>query len=549
MAKFNKAAKHSSGSNVTTNHEGYKAYKLSPEVELYSIVCTASLSNKFYESAADTVERLRDLIKKCNHEYVAKLAVYAREQMYLRSIPLVLAVELAKIHKGDNLVRRLTRRVISRADELTEIMAYHQIASPSGDEIRKVRKIPNQLKLGVADAFNKFSEYQFAKYNRDNEIKLKDVMFLTKPNPGNDEEKAEVFRKISENYCKHTGKKMRSKNGEQCTCGNCETLKLETPYTWETELTKAGQEGKDKAQVWTELIDSGQMGYMAMLRNLMNFLRNDINKEALVKVCKRLSNEEEVLKSKQFPFRFQSAYRMIKGNPSNCGFFSFATNNVETVGHPHASMILNALEDAIQVSAKNIPGFGYDTSVLIACDVSGSMYRPISENSIVQNYDIGLVLGMLLQHVCKVVTTGIFGDTWLPVALPKHSILQNVDDLRRIEGKVGYSTNGWTVLDWACEQKQSYDKIMIFTDCQLWDTRGRYSQDQGMSGYWDAYKSANPNAKLYLFDLAGYGNTPLEVERGKDVYLVSGWSDKVFKMCKSLEDGEKSVDVINAIEL
>jgi hypothetical protein len=57
-----------------------------------------------------------------------------------------------------------------------------------------------------------------------------------------------------------------------------------------------------------------------------------------------------------------------------------------------------------------------------------------------------------------------------------------------------------------------------------------------------------PAAKLYLFDLAGYGNTPLNVQRD-DVYLVAGWSDKIFAVLQAIENGSHAVKMINAITL
>jgi hypothetical protein len=48
------------------------------------------------------------------------------------------------------------------------------------------------------------------------------------------------------------------------------------------------------------------------------------------------------------------------------------------------------------VSAKNIKGFGFDTSVVIAADVSGSMQQPVSPKSKVLLYDIGLLMSMML---------------------------------------------------------------------------------------------------------------------------------------------------------
>ena len=105
------------GMNKVLNKESAPAYRLTPEWELYTSVVTTSLNNSFYEQEEERIERVRTLIGKCNPLFVAQLAAYARETMNLRSIPLVMAVELARIHQGDNLVKRVTARTVRRADE------------------------------------------------------------------------------------------------------------------------------------------------------------------------------------------------------------------------------------------------------------------------------------------------------------------------------------------------------------------------------------------------------------------------------------------------
>src|SRR4051812_46915614 len=113
--------------NETLNYEGAKAFTLTPQMELYTAVATASLSDKFYEKADAGLNRIKALIEKNDALFTAKLAVYAREQMHLRSVPLVLAVELAKQHNGDSLVAALTERVVQRADEITELLSYYAL--------------------------------------------------------------------------------------------------------------------------------------------------------------------------------------------------------------------------------------------------------------------------------------------------------------------------------------------------------------------------------------------------------------------------------------
>jgi 60 kDa SS-A/Ro ribonucleoprotein len=53
---------------------------------------------------------------------------------------------------------------------------------------------------------------------------------------------------------------------------------------------------------------------------------------------------------------------------------------------------------------------------------------------------------------------------------------------------------------------------------------------------------------LYLFDLAGYGNTPLSIQKD-DVCLIAGWSDKVFNVLHSIENGESAIEKIKQVML
>jgi len=184
--------------------------------------------------------------------------------------------------------------------------------------------------------------------------------------------------------------------------------------------------------------------------------------------------------------------------------------------------------------------------VLIASDVSGSMYSPISKNSLIQNYDIGLVLSMLLRNKSKNVTTGIFGDRWEIVNLPESNILSNVQKLRKMEGRVGYATNGYLVIADLIARKQVMDKVFFFTDLQMWDSK---NVGDSLSKQWSLYKNTiAPNAQLYLFDLVGYGQSPISLKE-KDVYLIAGWSDKVFDVLAAIENGGNAIAEIQKIEV
>lgn len=491
------------------NYEGAKSFVLTPQLELYTAVATAGLSDQFYEKAADKMQRLRELIEKNDAAFVAKLAIYAREKMYLRTVPMVLSVELAKLQSGNGIVSKLTNRVVQRADEITELLAYYAIANER-KSVKKLNKLSKQMQKGLGEAFNKFDEYQFAKYNRDAEVKLKDALFLVHPK-AKDEAQQILFDKIVKD-------------------------ELQVPYTWEVELSVLGQQKFENATLkavavkakWEELIFSNKMGYMATLRNLRNILEAEVSKEALNKVCEYLGDAKAVAKSKQLPFRFLAAYRELK-----------------QLNNGRVSKVLEALEAAVLQSAANIAGYDENTKVVIAADVSGSMQKAISAKSKIQCYDIGLMLAMLLQSRCQNVVTGMFGDTWKVINVPKKNILSNVNEFYRREGEVGYSTNGYLVIQDLLQRGKVVDKVMLFTDCQLWNS---YNGGDNIATLWKQYKKVAPYAKLYLFDLAGYGNTPLNVQRD-DVFLIAGWSDKIFDVLKAIEDGSDAVKMIEAIEL
>jgi hypothetical protein len=90
---------------------------------------------------------------------------------------------------------------------------------------------------------------------------------------------------------------------------------------------------------------------------------------------------------------------------------------------------------------------------------------------------------------------------------------------------------------------------MMFTDCQLWNSNIVDNVMQNSNTMlWKQYKKMAPQARLYLFDLAGYGKTPIDV-RADGVFLIAGWSDKIFDVLAALEDGENALAEIEKIEL
>ena len=173
------------------------------------------------------------------------------------------------------------------------------------------------------------------------------------------------------------------------------------------------------------------------------------------------------------------------------------------------------------------------------------MFHSISLKSNVMLYEIGMLLSMLLKSKCENVVSGMFGSTWKVLDPPKDEILANTIAMQKREGEVGYSTNGYAVIAYLVNNSIKMDKVMMFTDLQMWnDAYHRYSIEQS----WKKYREMYPEAKLYLFDLNGYGQSPIRLEKN-NVSLIAGWNERVFDVLSAFDTGEDAVAAIKQIEI
>src|SRR5277367_4059715 len=177
MASLNTATKTAKTKVFTA--EGGKAVNIGKALQLQRLLNACLLwEDNFYSDGKSVADAMRELVREVPAQKCAELAIKAREEQKLRHAPLLIVYEMtlaSKKHK--ELVGDTLARVIQRPDEITEFVAiYYKLGGGK-------RPLAKQVKKGLAAAFNKFSEYQLAKYNRDKDIKLADVMFLVHGKP------------------------------------------------------------------------------------------------------------------------------------------------------------------------------------------------------------------------------------------------------------------------------------------------------------------------------------------------------------------------------
>ncbi len=452
MSRFNKKV-----STKTVNLAGGISYKRPLKEELVFAVLSTFLENKFYESGDERVERIKDLISEVDHEFVAKLAIVARKEFHMRSVSHLLLGELSKIHKGDSLVQTTIVQATERPDDLLEIMAYTE-----GIKSHQVRK-------GLAKAIEKFNAYQLAKYKGTGKFKLVDLFNLVHPS-GNRKEWKELM-----------------------------TGTLKSPETWEVLLSS----GKNKGQVWKQLISEEKIGYMALLRNLRN-IDKQADKETKKAACKIISDKEAVKKSKQLPFRFYNAYLNVENQE-----------------------MLKAISKAMDISLENVPKF--EGKTLIAVDSSGSMDGdPIQKASIfaaalAKSNDADLILYDTEVKKLRYLT--------------EEPILTLAEKIQREANGGGTDTS--QVFIYAEEKGIKYERIIILSDNESW-IEGHGTKEEYLN-----YKEFN-DCFVYCVDIQGYGTKDIS---GGKVFHMCGWSDRLLDFIKFAEQGNTIVKYIEDYEL
>jgi len=175
------------------------------------------------------------------------------------------------------------------------------------------------------------------------------------------------------------------------------------------------------------------------------------------------------------------------------------------------------------------------------------MKRPVdgSANVGAHRFDIAPLLALLWKNRGSQVLAGIIGNTWRPFELSSKPVLMAIDEFRVHEGEAGYGINAWLVLQDLLRKNQVVDRVLIFTDYRLWDNR-HFNQPAGsdLKHLWQQYKElVAPAARLYLFDLAGYGSRPLECLED-DVFLFAGWKERMIDILDAIETGSERHELI-----
>lgn len=471
MSRFNTTI----APSKTENLAGGEAYVQSPKFALVSHLLTSFVQDQFYRTAEKGIEDLRTLINAIpDKTFVAKAAIYARTKFGMRSVSHVVAGEIAASVKGEKWTKGFFEKIVFRPDDMTEILAYYRTLGK--------KDIPHALRKGFATKLTSLKEYQVAKYRGEGkDFSLVDVVNLVHPTP------TPALTKLVKGTLKNT-------------------------ETWEAKLTEAGKQSEDadekvalKHEAWGEMLKSGNLGYMALLKNLRNIMQTG-DKELVALACGQLVDEKAIRKSLVFPFRFLTAAEEIGSQKDN-------------------REVMIALTKAMDISLGNVPKLPGKT--LVAVDVSGSMQgKP--------------------EKIAKLFAAALFKSNDCDVIRFDTSVeyvtLNPLDSMATIANGIKFRGGGtdFNLIFQAARQK--YDRVVILSDMQAWV--GYYTPKAAFAAYRAKF---NADPTVFCFDLAGNGSLQFPESR---IYQLAGFSDKVFDVMKLLEqDREALISEIESIKL
>ena len=436
---------------------GLNAANQSAEGELRRCVLSCLLWEDIaYAKGYEVAQNIKQLISQVSPEVVSEIAVAARYEQKLRHVPLYICAVMAGLPEHKKLVSSTLFSVINRPDEITEFVSIYWKDGK--------KPLSAQVKKGLALAFSKFDEYAFAKWNRKNDIKLKDVMKLVHPVPP--QGKGELYTKLF--------------NDE-----------LDTPDTWEVQISKAGSDLVLKRAAWERLLLDNKLGSLALLKNLRGMLECKVDENLILNALNKA----------------KTAFLL----PID---FVRAADNAPTLIKPIEDLMFRCLS-----SYKKLPG-----KTIFVLDVSGSMGAKLSNKTDYTRIDAGMSMALLANELCErcsiYLTAGSdslrIHKTELVPSYRGFGLRAHIRNNINRMGGGGIFTR--QCLDYI-KEKEGADRIIVFSDSQDCD---------------HVKKAPSPFGKTnYIIDVSSHKNGINY--KGVWTAEISGWSEHFLRYIAEVE--------------
>ena len=525
------------------NEAGGRAYKLEPKHALAQIAATGTFGNAFYSTAETQLDEVLKLIDEVDdNQYLAKLALYAREKALMKDMPAALLVALSV--RDTELMHRVFDRVVDNGRVLRTVFQMIR----SGQFKNKAGHGRVGLSSSVQRAFQRWlntaSVGKLLSASIGNDPSLRDILRMARPTPKDNARRAMfgwLTDKSIEKWAPATEADLPVEVQSLIAYRNSESEEAQASIAGGLDNVRWDllSDAAKGPTVWAAL--ARKMGPQALRMNLNTLLRHDVlATSAMVDyVADRIADESEIRRSKQFPYQYFAAYLN-------------ADDNVP-------QKIKTALHKAAEIACGNVPELpgpvviGLDTSGSMSCAVMGNRGR--GATSKMRCIDVAaLFAAAILRRNPDSVVIPFDTSAYDAKIDPNDSILSIAERLAKYGGG-GTDCSLPLVAANQKHAKRKFAGIVLVSDNESWVGTGRHGST-GVMTAWEAFvanqcKLAGKDAapKLVNIDLQPY-QTVQACERA-DIMNIGGFSDAVFNVISAFlaDNNQRFVAEVEAIEL
>lgn len=484
---------------VDMNRAGARAYRYSAKHQLAQYAVTGCFSNTFYASGVDQLDTVLKLSMDLDAEFIAKTAVYARNNASMKDMPALLLAVLSV--KSPDYLRRVFDRVI---DNGRMLRSFVQIIRSGVVGRKSLGSVPKAL---VQKWLNAATDRRLIDATIGTAPSLADVVRMVHPKPNDRVREAFYAWLLGKPYALDA---LPPQLQEYLVYKFDRSRALpDVPFQLLTALGLNREE-------WALVARRGNWHMVRM--NLNTFVRNgvfEIKGMAQV-VASKLRDRAAIRRARVLPYQLMAAYH--------------------AAGAEVPPDVREALQDAMEMALANIGALG--GRVVVCPDVSGSMSSPVTgvrrgATSVIRCVDVAGLVAAAVARANRDALVLPFENHVRQVALNmRDSVMTNADKLAALAGG---GTNCSAPLAWLNARRERADLVIFVSDNQSWVDARQYGESE-MMRQWNVFKDRNRAAKLVCIDIQPYGTTQA-LERA-DVLNVGGFSDEVFAAVRTFAAGE-----------
>ena len=483
------------------NSEGSPAYSMSAEHSLAQYALTGCLNGTFYASATTQLETILELCANVPAEFIAKTAIYARKEGYMKDVPALLCAILTQ--RDQKLLAKTFIRVIDNGRMLrswVQIIRSGQIGRKSlGSGPRRLVRTWLESRTGE----------ELFKDSVGRSPSIADILRMTHPTPSS-KEKAAMYGYLLGRTVDLSFLPDSVREYENFKAGRSKKV----PRVAFQKLTALELDQK----AWKEIALSASWQTLRM--NLNTFGRHGVfsDKESVSRAAERLRDPQEIARARVFPYQLLAAFRETSGVPLE---------------------IREALQDAMETATANVPEI--EGQIYICPDVSGSMASPVTgsrkgASTKVRCVDAAALMTAAIVRKNSQAAVIPFEDRIRLLDLnPRDSVMTNATKLAAIGGG---GTNVSAPLAMLNKKKAVGHLVVIVSDNQSWVDSRAAREGTRLMEEWNIFHRRNPGAKLVCIDIQPNRNT--QAQERADILNVGGFSDQVFRIISGFAKGQLS---------